>query len=231
MIKLIIFLNMDFNHLINIHPERNEMLLVPHGVTNSERKFFNDQGYYAISLKNGEEDVKLKSIQVSLEYGLFKKSNEYKKIILAKNPYWRILMIYLWDYIQVSGEKKGITKHFKAFVNRLVLNEDYQEWEETLEPKIRPITLPEFDEVFYLESIDKPDVTYFDMLRTQGSNYLWSIENYSDFYDIETAEMVFQKNKDYFEKFNYSFYSYLDFYNPVEKIHALHGKQTNIFHL
>ena len=222
---------MDFNHLINIHPERSEILLAPHGLTNSERNLFNNQGYYAISLKNGEEDKKLNCIYPSMYYGDFIKSDEYKKIMLAKNPYWRILMVYLWYYIQSSGEKKDVIKHFKSFVNRLVLNEDFQEWQETVRRKIRPIILPEFDEVIHLESIDNPDVTYFDMIRTQGSNYLWSIENYSDFYDIETAEIVFQKNKDYFERFNYSFYSYLDFYNPVEKIHALHGKQTNIFHL
>jgi len=222
---------MDINHLINIHPERSEILLVPHGLTDSEKKFFNGQGYYAISLKNGEEDIKLKSIQESMDYADFKKSTEYEKIILVKNPYWRVLTIYLWNYIQLSGEKKGITKHFKSFVNRLVLNEDFQEWEDVVRHRIRPINLPEFNQVIYLESIDSPDVVYFDMIRTQGSNYLWSIENYSDFYDVETAEMVFQKHKDYFEKFNYDFYSYLDFYSPVEKVHVLHGKQSNIFHI
>jgi hypothetical protein len=219
------------NHLINIHPERSEILLVPHGLTKSERNLFNDQGYYSISLKNGEEDEKLNYICPSMDYSDFKKSDEYKKIILVKNPYWRILRTYLRNYIQLSGEKKDVIKHFKSFVNRLVLNENFQEWEEQVRRKIRSINLPEFDEVIHLESIDNPDVIYFDMIRTQGSNYLWSIENYSDFYDIETAEIVFQKNKDYFERFNYTFYSYLDFYNPIEKIHVLHGKQTNIFHL
>jgi hypothetical protein len=168
---------MDINHLINIHPERSEILLVPHGLTDSEKKFFNGQGYYAISLKNGEEDIKLKSIQESMDYADFKKSTEYEKIILVKNPYWRVLTIYLWNYIQLSGEKKGITKHFKSFVNRLVLNEDFQEWEDVVRHRIRPINLPEFNQVIYLESIDSPDVVYFDMIRTQGSNYLWSIEN------------------------------------------------------
>ena len=222
---------MDFNHLINIHPERSEILLAPHGLTNSEKNFFNRQGYCAISLKNGEEVEKHNSIFPSMNYRDFKKLDQCKKIMLAKNPYWRILMVYLWYYIQSSSEKKDITKHFKSFVNRLILNQDYQGWEETIRNRIRPINLPEFDDVIYLETIDDPDVTYFDMIRTEGSNYLWSIENYSDFYDIETAEIVFQKNKDYFERFDYTFYSYLDFYNPIEKIHALHGKQTNIFHL
>jgi hypothetical protein len=132
---------------------------------------------------------------------------------------------------KINGEKKDFEKHFKSFVNRLVLNESFQEWEERVRNKIRPVNSPEFDEIIYLENINNPEVSHFDMLRTQGSNYLWSIENYSDFYDSETAEMVYQKHKDYFEKFNYDFYSYLDFYSPVEKVHVLHGKQSNIFHI
>ena len=222
---------MDMNHLINIHPERNEILLIPHGLTKSEKNFFNHQGYHAISLKNGEQDEKLDCIFSCMDYSDFKKSVDCKKIMVSKNPYWRLLMVYLWDYVHVSGEKKGFEKHFKSFVNRLVLNENFQEWEERVRNKIRPVNSPKFDEIIYLENINNPDVSHFDMLRTQGSNYLWSIENYSDFYDLETAEMVYQKHKDYFEKFNYDFYSYLDFYSPVEKVHVLHGKQSNIFHI
>jgi hypothetical protein len=65
---------MDMNHLINIHPERNEILLIPHGLTKSEKNFFNHQGYYAISLKNGEQDEKLDCIFPCMDYSDFKKS-------------------------------------------------------------------------------------------------------------------------------------------------------------
>jgi len=91
--------------------------------------------------------------------------------------------------------------------------------------------LPHFDEIIYLESIKDPNVKYFEPIKTGGSNYLWSIKNFSDFYDRETAEIVYEKHKNYFEVFNYDFYSYLEFYDPIEKVHALHGKQTNIFHV
>ena len=105
----------------------------------------------AISLKNGEQDEKLDYISQCMDYSDFKKSGDYKKIMITKNPYWRMLMVYLWHYVQVSGEKKSVEKHFKSFVNRLVLNENFQEWEERVRNKIRPVNSPEFDEIIYLE--------------------------------------------------------------------------------
>ena len=222
---------MDVNHFINIHSERKEILLVPNGITNSERRFYYDMGYYGISLKKNEENVKLKTISVSMEYSDFRQSDEYKKIILVKNPYWRLLMTYLWAYVTASGEHKDVEKDFKSFIKRLVLNENFEKWEDGVSHKIHPINLPYFDEIIYLESIKDPNVKYFESVKTGGSNYLWSIKNFSDFYDRETAEIVYEKHKNYFEVFNYDFYSYLDFYDPIEKVHALHGKQTNIFHI
>jgi len=222
---------MDVNHFINIHPEKKEILLVPNGITNSERRFYYDMGYYGISLKKNEENIKLRTISESMEYVDFKQSNEYKKIILVKNPYWRLLMSYLWVYVISSGEHKDYEKDFKSFVNRLVLNEKFEKWDDAVRHKIQPINLPHFDEIIYLESIKDPNVKYFEPIKTGGSNYLWSIKNFSDFYDRETAEIVYEKHKNYFEVFNYDFYSYLEFYDPIEKVHSLHGKQSNIFHV
>ena len=136
---------MDVNHFINIHSERKEILLVPNGITNSERRFYYDMGYYGISLKKNEENIKLKTISVSMEYSDFKQSDEYKKIILVKNPYWRLLMTYLWAYVTASGEHKDVEKDFKSFVKRLVLNENFEKWEDGVSHKIHPINLPYFE--------------------------------------------------------------------------------------
>ena len=63
------------------------------------------------------------------------------------------------------------------------------------------------------------------------SNYHASQKTLSDFYDADIAEIVYNRFEEYFVKFGYDRYSYLDFHGQVEKIHALHGNQTNIFHL
>ena len=137
---------------------------------------------------------------------------------------------------KMKQELKDVYEKINAKMKELdmeakLLNENFEKWEDGVSHKIHPINLPYFDEIIYLESIKDPNVKYFESVKTGGSNYLWSIKNFSDFYDRETAEIVYEKHKNYFEVFNYDFYSYLDFYDPIEKVHALHGKQTNIFHI
>ena len=87
----------------------------------------------------------------------------------------------------------------------------------------------EFTRLFNLDQTD--EVNYSDRFSQKISNYHASQKTLSDFYDVDIAEIVYDRFEEYFVKFGYDRYSYLDFHSQIEKIHALHGKQTNIFHI
>jgi len=105
-----------------------------------------------------------------------------------------------------------------------------------------PEDLTQFDDFFIIENykseykrifgLEKNDeVQYSDRFTKKISNYHASQKTLSDFYDNDIAKIIYEKFNQYFVKFGYDQYSYLDYHSPVDKIHALHGNQTNIFHL
>jgi hypothetical protein len=75
------------------------------------------------------------------------------------------------------------------------------------------------------------DIEYFSKLKKVSSHYHESMECISDFFDRESASIIYEIHQPIFEKFGYSFYSYLDYHDEVNKIHHLHGDIVNKFEM
>jgi len=214
---------------ISFCEERNELILTIIGLTLSESNIFLKNGFRTLIVnKKGEKkyfDFAPRGFNLEL-CNLFP---NFKKILVVKNPYWSVLETYLKRYCYVHSILK-LHFTFREFVIQDIIEVSY------------PEDLTQFDDFFIIENykseykrifgLEKNDeIQCSDRFTQKFSNYHTSQKTLSDFYDNDIAEIIYKKFNQYFVKFGYDQYSYLDYHSPVDKIHALHGNQTNIFHL
>lgn len=164
---------------------------------------------------------------------------DYKRLVLIKNPYWRVLSIYI-RYFLCNTDKNYKTLSFKKFLNKIYNNSDLNPQENYLKGQFCSQVISEQDNFFlcedfsdsvrfWLEKTIQEEPHYNDSFVNLPNLYNMNMETLSDFYDHESAELVYEKNKSIFDKFGYSPWSYLDYHNPVKKIHVLHGRLTNYY--
>jgi hypothetical protein len=214
---------------ISFCEERNELILPIIGLTLSESNIFLKNGVRTLIVNKKGEKKYFDFVSRGFNLELCDLFPNFKKILVVKNPYWSVLETYLQRYCYSHSM---LRPHFtfRESVIQDIIEVNY------------PEDLTQFDDFFIIEnykseykrifSLEKNDeVQYSDRLTKKISNYHTSQKTLSDFYDNDIANIIYEKFNQYFVKFGYDQYSYLDYYSPVDKIHALHGNQTNIFHL
>lgn len=221
--------------------DKKLVLLIPSGLSNQERSYFRELSP-TIRKINKENEIN-EGFGVSQDFSeeLLQDFQGFTKLMVIKNPYWRVLEIYLWNYLYRAQYGFFVTETFKKTIKRL-----YSQTEIGLEKEnryfVRPQNLNLTDNYFLCEDYIREYKKWFDIEITETPSqntrmitnppiYDLSMESVSDFYDSESAQIIYEKHQKIFEKFGYSFYSYLDFHNPVKKIHVLHGDLVNKFEI
>ena len=214
---------------ISFCEERNELILPIIGLTLSESNIFLKNGVRTLIVNKKGEKKYFDFVSSGFNLELSNLFPNFKKILVVKNPYWSVLETYLKRYCYVQSIVKPPFT-FRESVIQDIIEVNY------------PEDLSQFDDFFIIEkhksefirlfNLEQPDeVNHSERFLKKISNYHTSQKTLSDFYDNDIAEIIYEKFNQYFVKFGYDRYSYLDFHGQVEKIHALHGNQTNIFHL
>ena len=215
---------------ISFWEERNELVLPIIGLTLSESKMFSKIGVRTIFINKKGEKKYFNHVSSGFDLELCNLFPNFKKILIVKNPYWSMLETYLTKhcYSHSIEERYGLSFKSAVLNNQIEVNypKDLSQFDDFF---VVENYKSEFTRLFNLEQTD--EVNYSDRFLKKVSNYHASQKTLSDFYDSDIAEIVYNRFEEYFVKFGYDRYSYLDFHGHVEKIHALHGKQTNIFHL
>lgn len=215
---------------ISFCEERKELILPIIGLTLSESKMFSKIGAKTLIINKKGEKKYFDFITNGFDLDLCDLFPNFKKILIVKNPYWSMLETYLTKYCYPFSREERYSLSFKSAVINDQIEINY------------PKGLSQFDDFFVVENYKSESIRLFNLEQTDEVNYsdrfLKKVSNYhasqktlSDFYDSDIAEIVYNRFEEYFVKFGYDRYSYLDFHNQVEKIHALHGNQTNIFHI
>ncbi len=147
----------------------------------------------------------------------------------------------LWKYLYYESYGSSITKTFKKTIKKLYGTLDIgSEKENRL--YVNPQNLNLTNNYFICENFQSEFKKWFNFeievqprqnirVNKPTSLYDLSMQSLSDFYDSESAEIVYNKHRKVFEKFNYDFYSYLDYHDPIRKIHVLHGDLVNKFEI
>jgi hypothetical protein len=214
---------------ISFCEERNELILPIIGLTLSESNIFLKNGVRTLIVNKKGEKKYFDFVSRGFNLELCNLFPNFKKILVVKNPYWSVLETYLQRYCYSHSILKPHFT-FRESVIQDIIEVDY------------PEDLSQFDDFFIIEkhksefirlfNLEQPDeVNHSERFLQKFSNYHASQKTLSDFYDADIAEIVYNRFEEYFVKFGYDRYSYLDFHGQVEKIHALHGNQINIFHL
>ncbi len=222
-------------------PEKKLILLIPAGLSVDEinqLKILNSK----IMVCNDNDIIKERlGISYCYHESLIPKLENYNLLMFIKNPYWRVLEIYLWKYLYHPPYDNSITKTFKKTIKRLYGTLDIGSEKENrfyVDPQNLGLTenyficenfKSELQKWFKIEANSQPRKNVRIIRPT--SSYDLSMETVSDFYDSESAEIIYKKHQKVFEKFGYDFYSYLDYHEPVKKIHVLHGDLVNKFEI
>jgi hypothetical protein len=214
---------------ISFCEERNELILPIIGLTLSESNIFLKNGIRTLIVNKKGEKKYFDFVSRGFNLELCDLFPNFKKILVVKNPYWSVLETYLKRYCYVHSILK-LHFTFRESVIQDIIEVNY------------PEDLTQFDDFFIIENYksehkrifgleNNDEIQCSDRFTQKFSNYHTSQKTLSEFYDNDIAEIIYQKFNQYFVKFGYDQYSYLDYHSPVDKIHALHGNQTNIFHL
>lgn len=222
-------------------PDKKRILLIPAGLSFDELsplkildpkiKFYNDDEF--LNEKSG--------ISYCYYETLIPKFENYDSLMFIKNPYWRILEIYLWKYLYHPSYGSTPTKTFKKTIKKLYGTLDLG-LEKENRIYVSPQNLDLTENFFVCENYKTEFNKWFGFeiepvhrhnIRVQKPTSLYdlSLETFSDFYDSESAEIIYNKHKKVFERFGYDFYSYLDHHDEVKKIHVLHGDLVNKFEI
>lgn len=172
---------------------------------------------------------------------LIPKFDNFDLLMFIKNPYWRILEVYLWKYLYYESYGTTLTKTFKKTIKKLYSTLDIGSEKEN-RYYVSPQNFGLTENYFICENFQSEFKKWFDIeidsdvrsnvrVNKPTSLYDLSMDTVSDFYDSESAEIIYEKHKKVFDKFGYDFYSYLDYHDPVRKIHVLHGDLTNKFEI
>lgn len=233
---------MSERSLISVFEEKKYLVLVPEGLSKSEMETISTFGIITKIYKENELFKQYEGVTDRYDESLFYYFPNYQKLLFVKNPYWRTLEYYLWKYIYSTEYDNRKTETFKKTIKRLYEEDNFSEREMKNKKAIEPQNLNLTENYFLCEDFKNESFKWFNVeIQTTPQNYSRipnsssfydsSMLTMSDFYDKESAEMVYERNKSVFEKFGYSFYSYLEFHDPVRKIHSLHGNLTNNFEL
>lgn len=222
--------------------DRNLILLTPAGLSIDELELIKILDP-TIKVYGSNDDLinERKGISYMYYETLISKFENPNLLMFIKNPYWRILEVYLWKYLYYESYDSSITKTFKKTIKRLYGTLDIgSEKENRL--YVGPQNLNLTDNFFICENFQTEFKKWFDLevdinprqnvrVNKPTSLYDLSMESLSDFYDSESAEIIYNKHQKVFEKFGYDFYSYLDYHDPMKKIHVLHGDLVNKFEI
>ena len=222
--------------------DKNLILLTPAGLSIDELNLIKILDP-TIKVYDDNDDLINERKGVSYMYyeTLIPKFENPNLLMFIKNPYWRILEVYLWKYLYYESYDSSITKTFKKTIKRLYCTSDIGS-ERGNRLYVSPQNLNLTDNFFICESFQTEFKKWFNLevemkprqnvrVNKPTSLYDLSMESLSDFYDSESAEIIYNKHQEVFEKFGYDFYSYLDYHNPVKKIHVLHGDLINKFEI
>ena len=219
--------------------DRKTVLLIPAGLSKEERVHLKNLKPTINKLNEQNEIIQGFGLSQDFSEDLLSDFQDYQKLMFIKNPYWRILEIYLWNYLYRVQYGFHLTQSFKKTIKRL-----YSQAEIGLEKENRYFVRPqnlnltenyficenyleEYKKWFGVHITDKPQQN--TRMLTNPPVYDLSMISVSDFYDRESASIIYEKHQSVFNKFGYNFYSYLDFHDPIRKIHVLHGDLVNKF--
>lgn len=226
---------------INIIPSQNLILICPKGLSFEQMEYIhknlNTQTQVYL---DGELVRDAKGLSDTYDEDLNMLYPDYDKLVFIKNPYWRILHIYLWNFLYVSNPAVPKVETFKKTLISIYKNRDENIKINRIWHEMSPQPIEGYDKFFKVEdfvtefknwfgSEIKEVPEYFSQMKNVSSNYHQSMTSLSDFYDRESAEIVYQVHKPIFDKFGYSFHSYLDYHSPTQRIHQLHGDLSNKF--
>lgn len=221
--------------------DKNMVLLIPAGLSLDELEPIKILSP-TIKVYHDDEFVKeRRGISYMYYESLIPNFDNPELLMFVKNPYWRILEVYLWKYLYYESYGSSITKTFKKTIKKLYGTLDVgSEKENRL--YVNPQNLNLTNNYFICENFQSEFKKWFSFeievqprqnirVNKPTSLYDLSMQSLSDFYDSESAEIVYNKHRKVFEKFNYDFYSYLDYHDPIRKIHVLHGDLVNKFEI
>lgn len=233
---------MSERSLISVFDEKKYLVLIPEGLSKPEMEVISTLGIITKIYKENELFKQYEGLTDRYNEELFDFFPDYEKLLFVKNPYWRTLELYLWKYIYSDEYDGKKTEDFKKTIKKLYDDDNFFGRELKNKKAVQPQDLNLTENYFVCENLKEESLKWFNLkinltpkpfsrIPNSSSFYDSSMLTMSDFYDKECAEMIYEKNRDIFEKFGYGFYSYLDFHDPVRKIHSLHGNPINNFEL
>lgn len=222
-------------------PNKKMILVCPKGISFDQMETVSKKVGSKISTY--ENNVKLKEVDgISDNFNeeLISFYPDYQKLMIIKNPYWRILQSYLWNFLYKVNYPFPPIKTFKQTIKSLYFDPNFLLQHDRLRFEMKSQKIEGCNNFFITEDFQNqmevwfdskvdPNIPYNSVLTKVSSNYHESMSSLSEFYDRESAEIIYEENQTIFEKFNYSFYSYLDFHSPIQKVHHLHGDIVNKF--
>ena len=220
--------------------EPKKFILVPNfGISWSQLQVLSDIGVQTriFSGENVIDTAKFVSEEHDKNY--FDFFPDYSKLVLIKNPYWRVLSIYI-RYFLCNSEKDYKVLTFKRFLKKIYSRSNLNLQETYLADQFLSqhvldgdnfLLCEDFSDsiAFWFEKKIDTKPLYNDSFKNLPNIYNMNMETLSDFYDHESADLVYTHNQFIFNKFGYPRFSYLDYHSPVKKIHVLHGRLTNYY--
>jgi hypothetical protein len=222
-------------------PDKKKILVCPKGISFEQMEVISKSaGSKVSSFVNNEKLKEVDGISDNFDEELVSLYPDYQKLVIIKNPYWRILQSYLWNFLYNVGYKFPPVKTFKQTIKSLYFDPNFPLQHERLRFEMKSQKIDGCNDFFITEDFENQmeswfntkissNIPYNSILTKVSSNYHESMSSLSEFYDRESAEIIYEEHETIFEKFNYSFYSYLDFHSPLERVHHLHGDLVNKF--
>jgi hypothetical protein len=222
-------------------PNKKMILICPKGISFEQMEIISKTtGSKVSTYENNEKLKEVDGISDNFNEELLSDFPNYQKLMIIKNPYWRILQSYLWNFLYKVSYPFPPVATFKKTIKSLYFDSNFPLQHERLRFEMKSQKIDGIDNFFITEDFQnqmkfwfdekvESDTPYNSVLTKVSSNYHESMSSLSEFYDRESAEIIYEENRNVFEKFNYSFHSYLDFHTPVKKVHHLHGDLVNKF--
>lgn len=222
-------------------PEKKMLLVCPKGISFEQMEIISKtSGSKVSTYENNQKTKEVDGLSDNFDEELIALYPNFQKLIIIKNPYWRILQSYLWNFLYNVGYKFPPIKTFKKTIKSLYFDSTFPLQHERLRYEMKSQKITDQDNFFITEDFQNQmkfwfntnvdsNIPYNSTLTKVSSNYHESMSSLSEFYDRESAEIIYEEHQKIFEKFNYNFYSYLDFHSSIRKVHHLHGNLVNKF--
>lgn len=226
---------------ISYIPEKKIILICPKGISFEQMEIIAKASGSKVA--RYEKDQKIRDVEgISDDFSedLFSYYSDFKKLLIIKNPYWRVLQTYLWNFLYKVNYQYPPVETFKKTIRSIYRNPNHPFENESVRNGFKAQKIEGDYNFFITEDFQKQmkywfdtnvdtNIPYFSILTRVSSNYHESMSTISEFYDRESAEIIYEQHQSIFEKFDYSFYSYLDFHTYNDRIHHLHGDLVNKF--